>query len=209
MTASGQFPNPRTWTAGENTTADMMNTMSLEQGFLLNPPDVHLYKSSGLSVARDTNTLVIWDTALFQNDHNWHDSTNPTTNTSRLYFNTDGVYTISAGAMWTPTTSSKISSVMTMSLGRNCAGTRPGFDDLNQITTDTQLAPGDGIYHGLQAQYPVPPQHHIDTLAYFQSGEYIEAWVYWYAGASSANRWIPGGPSAQYQFYISAQWTGL
>lgn len=87
----GTVPATQNWTSGETVTASkLVAATKTPLDFLMNPPRVSAYNTTGIVAASGTPTLVTFDTEAWDTD-SMHSTT---TNTSRILINTSGQYLI-------------------------------------------------------------------------------------------------------------------
>lgn len=117
--------------------------------FLLNPPDVHVTNTTGLSHTSGTSLLLTWDTEVADTDTMHSTGTNP----SRLIATTAGLYAIVARAAFAANaTGIRSLDVRKNAAGAAAGGTRVGYDSQTPVTgavtsiaviMDVRLAAGD------------------------------------------------------------------
>lgn len=88
---------PRTWSSGEKPTAAQFNQDIRDNvSFLANPPACYAYRTTNQSINNNSLTVVLFDAERFDTN-TMHDTSS---NTSRITFNTAGIYQIDANIIW-------------------------------------------------------------------------------------------------------------
>lgn len=125
--------------------ADIRDAINL----LLNPPDVHVTNTTGLSHTSGTALLLTWDTEVADTD-TMHSGSFP----SRLFATTAGLYAVVARASFASNaTGIRTLDVRKNAVGAAAGGTRVGFDSATavggstvtsvNVALDVRLAAGD------------------------------------------------------------------
>lgn len=128
-------PNEDTIAVGTKIAASWGNSDVRDAiNFLLNPPNVHVTNTTGLSHTSGTVLLLTWDTEVADND-TMHSTV---TNTSRLTATTAGLYAVVARASF----ASNATGIRTLDVRKNAAGaaaggTRVGFDSATAVGGST------------------------------------------------------------------------
>jgi hypothetical protein len=159
------IPSPRTWATGDTVFATHFNTdLRDSQVFLLNRPRVMVYDSTGVSIQQsDGETLLEWDTEVFDTDGMHSTGTNP----SRLTCVTSGVYEIIAHIDWQGHNDTNAGSRW-VSINKNNNGGLTMATSAEIAADAINCAPNDGA--DLQVS-------HIVFQHFLTAGDYIEVVV--------------------------------
>lgn len=143
-------PNEDTIAVGTKIAASWGNSDVRDAiNFLLNPPNVHVTNTTGLSHTTGVSLLLTWDTEVADTD-TMHSTV---TNTSRLVATTAGLYTVTARAAF----AANATGIRSLDVRKNAAGvaaggTRVGYDSQTPVTgavtsvavvEDIRMAAGD------------------------------------------------------------------
>jgi hypothetical protein len=91
------IPSTQTFVSGEKVTADKLNAATKTPlDFMMNPPRSCAFQSADLSTTSGTWTLI----PLVGEQYDTDSMHSTTTNTSRIYINTSGLYLLSVYARW-------------------------------------------------------------------------------------------------------------
>lgn len=125
-------PTTHTVAVGDKITAADENTYVRDAvSFLLNPPNVHVTNTTGLSHTSGTSLLLTWDTEVADTDA-MHSTVS---NTSRLTAVTAGLYAVVARAAFAANaTGIRSLDVRKNAAGAAAGGTRMGYDSQTPVT---------------------------------------------------------------------------
>jgi hypothetical protein len=137
-------PNEDTIAVGTKIAASWGNSDVRDAiNFLLNPPNVHVTNTTGLSHTTGVSLLLTWDTEVADTD-TMHSTV---TNTSRLIATTAGLYTVTARAAF----AANATGIRSLDVRKNAAG-GAGYDSQTPVTgavtsiaviEDIRMAAGD------------------------------------------------------------------
>lgn len=145
---------PATVVTGTPIASTWGNAVKAAADYLANPPACRAQRTTSQAIANITPTAVAFDSESFDTD-SMHSTV---TNTSRLTFNTAGLYIITASVMWES----------------NATGTRDVWLQISGSTRISEAAQqanaADLTSHALSAIYKATAAQYVELIAYQSSG---------------------------------------
>lgn len=185
------IPSPRTWTSGETPSAVQLNDLRDAYGFLMNPPRVKVYSTTGQSID-NTDTLLTWDAEIYDSDGMHSTVTNP----SRLTAVTAGVYEIVLHLNWEIFNNANPGNRYTMVKVNGAGDSDFDVDLAPQIGWDTvMITPSNAT---------IPQTNHLSVHRFLNAGDYVEASAH--NSITTARQTIVSG-AAQRTFF-AMRWIG-
>ena len=162
-------PVPMTWVAGAAPSAADLNGTNGPKGvgdFLLSPPRGSAYQTTGVSVGTGTSTeiLMAFDTTRWDSDTGG-DMHNPSSNNSRMYVRTPGLYSVSYQVAFP----ANATGVRYAILRKNAAGTSGGGTSVHFARQQSASATG-ASYVGATLEVPLAEDDYLEVFAIQNSG---------------------------------------
>lgn len=134
------LPDQATVAVAQRSTATLWNDDVRDAiNFLLNPPAAHIYNSANISCTTATQTLMTFNSESYDTDTDspMHDTSS---NNSRLYLNTTGLWTICAGLTFASNSTGRRSLRVEMNAGGTSGGGTLNREVINAAaTSDTTM----------------------------------------------------------------------